>query len=248
MNDEKTLHKVILATLRLISIMAILIAINSFVQTGIILISQKYCKCNIAVGKTDLNAVSSNFMGQTPLLIVSESNLSAEMQNVNLAPLNRADEVIKTNIEIPAEYTGLDLSAKPYMDYRKITNKNSRQYKLLWSDDVSVDERGFIVDKDGYIAVALGSYFGEIGDRFEITLDTGIVLKVFKVEQKSDLHTCDKNFMGSTSHEVIEFVIDTQKAFMQANIWGNGYVFSGDFNNCLEFKGNVVKIERVRSK
>lgn len=246
-NNQKIFYKVSLAVTGLTCVMSIIIAVSGFWQATKDIRGKNTCKsCNCtSIGdQTAVNMLSATDLAQTPLVIVPEDNLSTEGENVKTMPLISSDDIGKEKVEIPAEYSHFDLSAKPYMDYRKITNQNSNQYKLIHSDEMSVDERGFLVDADGYIGVALGSYFGEIGSRFEITLDTGVVLKVIKVEEKSDLHTCENNFMGS-SGDVIEFVIDTQKLFMQSNKWRNGYIFSGDFNNCYEFTGNIVEIEKV---
>lgn len=44
---------------------------------------------------------------------------------------------------------------------------------------------GFFYTYDGYMAVALGSYFGGLGERYGFTLSSGVVLKVIKAEPKS---------------------------------------------------------------
>lgn len=130
-------------------------------------------------------------------------------------------------------------STKTYMDYRAITNKKSKQYQFIHAN-MTVDERGYLVDNEGYIGVALGSYFGEIGTKYIFTLDTGKQIKVVKVEAKADNHTingCYQKWDGS----VIEFVIDSN-AFEKSS---NGYVYNGNFNNIPEFKGKIIKIEKV---
>lgn len=144
-------------------------------------------------------------------------------------------------VKIP--YSG-DFSAKTYMDYRKITNKHSTQYKYIHSDEITITEDGFLQTADGYTGAALGSYFGPIGSKYIFTLDSGIVLKLVKVEAKSDAHTCAANFAAG-SNDVIELVIDTAAEYMQANVYSNGLVWQGNFNNCPEFTGNIVKIEKV---
>lgn len=144
-------------------------------------------------------------------------------------------------LEIPCD---VDLTAKTYMDYRKITDRTSPQWEYIYSDAITVNDKGFLVTEDNYIGVALGSYFGEIGSKYNITLDSGIVLKVVKVEQKDDAHTCKHNVIAG-SNDLIEFVIDTQAEYMQDNIWSNGYIYQGNFNNCPDFVGDIQKIERV---
>lgn len=144
-------------------------------------------------------------------------------------------------IEIPCQ---TDLHNKTYMDYRKITNKDSLQYKYIHSNQITVDSRGFLVTEDNYIGVAMGSYFGSIGDKFIITLDNGNTIRVVKVEAKADNHTCQHNVIAG-SNDLLEFVIDTESQFMQNNIQENGLVFNGNFNNFKEFNGNITKVEKV---
>jgi len=125
------------------------------------------------------------------------------------------------------------------MDYRRITNKSSKQYKYI-KDNMKVAENGLLYDNQGYIGVALGSHFGDIGNKFVITLDTGIVLKVVKVEAKDDKHTnngCEQKYDGS----LIEFVIDSENT----TYWlgSNGYILNGNFNNHKDFKGNIERVE-----
>ena len=135
-------------------------------------------------------------------------------------------------------------NAKTYMDYRSITNTESNQYRLIHSDRIEICSDGFLRDSDGYIGVAMGSKFGAIGSRYICHLDTGKVIKVIKVEAKADCDTVN-GFCGSTSYDIIEFVIDSGSYWMRENIWGNGYIFSGNFNNYDEFSGKIVSIERV---
>lgn len=150
-------------------------------------------------------------------------------------------ELDTTEIEIPCD---VDLTAKTYMDYRKITDETSPQWEYIYSDAITVDEKGFLVTEDNFVGVALGSYFGPIGEKYQITLDSGIVLNVVKVEEKADMHTCEHNVMAGCN-DVIEFVIDTQAEYMQNNVWDNGYIWQGNFNNCPDFTGDIQKIEKV---
>lgn len=131
--------------------------------------------------------------------------------------------------------------AKTYMSYKAITNKTSKQYHYI-KDHMKVDERGFLRDKDGNIGIALGSYFGEIGNKFQITLETGEILNVVKVEAKADEHTnngCEQRWDKS----VIEFVIDTTVARSHFGVSENGYILNGNYNNL--FKGTITKINKV---
>jgi hypothetical protein len=134
-------------------------------------------------------------------------------------------------------------SSKTYMDYRTITSESSLQY--LYTRYLMTIRNGFLYDKDGFIGVALGSYFGEIGTRYRITFSTGIVLNVIKIEEKADEHTDSLNCENLYDHSVIEFVIDT--ATIPYHVSSNGYIASGNFNNIDQFKGSIVKIEKLNT-
>lgn len=135
-------------------------------------------------------------------------------------------------------------STKTYMDYRAITNTTSKQYKYI-QQYMEVHDSGLLIDKDGFIGVALGSYYGNIGDRFYFTLDTGVVLPVVKIDAKADIHTDNLGCQHSDDSSVLEFVIDFDKALNFFGRLSNQYVLNGNFNNYETFKGKIVKVEKV---
>ena len=135
-------------------------------------------------------------------------------------------------------------SVKTYMPISTITSKSSRQYKFI-EEHITVDEEtGLIYDEDGFIGVALGSVFGAIGTRYYITLDTGVVLPVVKVDAKSDSHTIDGCYHANDK-SVIEFVIDRSKAEEFFGVGGNGLIKNGNLNNDERLKGRIEKVELV---
>jgi len=162
--------------------------------------------------------------------------------------LDNLYEYQKTYSTIEIELCGVSGSTKTYMDYRATTNVTSRQYKFM-REELTVDTNtGFLYDEDGFIGAALGSYFGEIGDRFYFTLDSGIVLPIVKCEGKADAHTDGSNCFQSVDGSIIEFVIDTDLARQHFGTLSNGYVLNGNFNNYSTFKGQIVKAEKVTNK
>ncbi len=149
------------------------------------------------------------------------------------------------------EYKSEELSvcstntAKTYMDYRMTTLVDSRQYQFL-NYQCYVDKKtGFLYDKDGFIAVALGSYYGEIGDRFYFTLDSGIVLPLVKGEEKADEDTDYTGCYHTNDGSVIEFVIDSDYASRYFFSNDNGLVLNGNYNNYSLFRGSIAKVEKV---
>ena len=133
-------------------------------------------------------------------------------------------------------------SSKSYMDYRMITATDSRQYWYI-RQYMTVDDTGLLLDEDGFIGVALGSYYGVIGDRYYFTLDTGIVLPLVKVEEKADEDTTGGCYHPDGS--VLEFVVDGDRAGAFFGVYENGLILSGNFNNSPYFNGVIQSVEKV---
>lgn len=151
------------------------------------------------------------------------------------------EEIIVEAVRIPDTAR---TSTKTYMDYRAITKKDSAQYKLIHSDAITIDDRGFLYTSDGFIGAALGSYFGPVGSKFIFTFDDGHQLKIIKVESKSDAHTCGHNILDG-SNAAIEFVIDSKTSWMNAHRGANGLIFNGNFN--AYFNGKIKSVSKVVS-
>lgn len=145
------------------------------------------------------------------------------------------------------EYKTEDMSycendtSKTYMPYTAITNKASKQYKLI-HEEMTIDDTGMIYDKDGFIAAALASDFGPIGSRYYMTLSSGIVLPIIKADAKPDEYT---NGCAANSGHIIEFIIDDKKGAEYFGTGPTGLVNFGNFNNDYRFKGKIIKIEKV---
>ena len=102
-------------------------------------------------------------------------------------------------------------STKTYEDYRMITSVGSAQYQYI-HNHCTVDEKtGFLIDEEGFMGVAMGYAFGEIGSRYYIELDTGITIPVVKVDAKASEHA-PNGCSAASDASVIEFVIDTDRA------------------------------------
>ena len=132
-------------------------------------------------------------------------------------------------------------SAKSYMERSAITDETSEQHAFIEENMEAIN--GHWVDKEGYIGVALGSWFGEIGTRWIFELDSGIKLYTVKIEHKADIHTingCQHIVDGS----VIEFVIDSETNPYW--IGSNGYIANGNFNNLEHFKGNIISVRKEK--
>lgn len=137
---------------------------------------------------------------------------------------------------------GINLSTKTYEAGDAITDVTSPQYALIQT--MHPNEKGMYVTDDGYIGVALGSVYGAIGTKYEITLDTGIVLNVIKLDEKADKDTVSGCYHASDG-SMIEFVIDVQKAMQYYGTISNEYILNGNFNNHSDYEGNIVSMKKI---
>ncbi len=137
-----------------------------------------------------------------------------------------------------------DSDGKTYEDYRMITDETSNQYKLIHSKLKTDKKTGFLYDKDGFLAAALGYQFGPVGTRYYFTLDTGIVLPLIKTDEKDPKDASD-GCAVDINGTVIEFVVDADKALDYFGTITNGLVLDGNYNNCPDLAGRIVKIERI---
>jgi hypothetical protein len=108
----------------------------------------------------------------------------------------------------------IDTSAKTYMDYRCI----SAGLQADLQAEARTDDQGFRRYGDDYM-VAMGSYYGEVGDRFEVTLSSGKVFTVIKGDAKSDRDT-DALHMHRNGN-VIEFIVDADRISDASKSSGN---------------------------
>lgn len=99
---------------------------------------------------------------------------------------------------------------KTYMDYKKIANKSSAQYKLQKRDDIYTDEEGFRRIGD-YFVVAVGTYYTSVvGTQLEIELSTGRTFKAIVGDIKDNRHTDKMNRQHNIDGSVLEFLVDTK--------------------------------------
>lgn len=135
-------------------------------------------------------------------------------------------------------------SSKTYMGYKSINDRSSTQYKFIKEEMTINTTSGLLEDSEGFIGVALGSNFGEIGTRYYFTLSSGVVLPLIKIEQKASVDTVD-GCQHISDSSVIEFVVDKEIASDYFGVYNNGYILGGNFNNDDRFNGTIEKIELV---
>lgn len=138
-----------------------------------------------------------------------------------------------------------------FMDYRKITDTSSWQYKLQQECETTVLS-GIRVYTDAsgneYLCTALGSAYGrEIGDTWHVTLNCGTEFNIILADFKDDGTTdCfghqDKNYDGEPCTNVIEFVTDEDYVPSSAESAGTYTVF-GILGGLHGKGGNIVRME-----
>ena len=159
---------------------------------------------------------------------------------INLSRLAHYEKKLQCeDIPVCASHEG-----KTYEDYRMITDETSKQYQLI-QKRLKVDPKtGLLYDRDGFLAVALGYTFGEVGTRYYFTLDSGIVLPLIKTDEKDPKDAsngCEVDINGT----VIEFVLDSDIALNYFGTISNGLILDGNLNNSPYFKGSIQRIERI---
>lgn len=142
---------------------------------------------------------------------------------------------IETELYESLELPQGDCSAFLYMDYRAITDTASKQWELqqsAWTDD-----QGFRRIGDDY-CVALGTFYGQVGDRFRITTNRGNVYSVIMADAKGIDSNGWYHVAGDGRINLVEFLVTTE-------CLPNEVTFSGDCGVLDNIGGNVVKIERI---
>lgn len=179
------------------------------------------------------------------IVFVGQKPIKTEIYGDYIEPKNATaymTEKIRKEISVQNLKVLNSSSVKSYMDYKLITDITSPQYSFI-HNNMRVCDDGFLRDKDNYIGVALGSYFGDIGDRFLITLSSGKFIPVVMIDLKSNEHTDINNFSHTMDGSIIEFVIEP--LYMNDKVGENGLIYNGNFNNCEDFKGSIVEIIKI---
>lgn len=170
--------------------------------------------------------------------IESQSLLRAAVQEVTVEntaqPENipAAEEV--NNIEQLYEVSNEASSFKSYMDYRALTDTSSTQYAM--QQCAHTDGNG-LRKIDEHFCVAMGTYYGELGDILHIETDEGATWTVILSDIKSDVHTDSTHRYTTANNCMMEFIVDTNA--MNYDIKQSGTV------NALGFQGKICKVTKL---
>lgn len=102
--------------------------------------------------------------------------------------MNKTLKTINTS-NIPNSEEGCHSSVFSYMDYRKVTDKSTINYKILNDESAYTDEiTGIRVSNDRY-CVAVGSGIASPGDKIDVYMQNGNTIHCIVGDAKSDAHT-----------------------------------------------------------
>ncbi len=131
---------------------------------------------------------------------------------------------------------GIDHTDKPFEWWSDITDTNSPQWDLI-HNYLTVQEDGTLQTDDGFIACALGRYFGKIGTKWVFICEDGSEIKVIKTDEKQDRHTKNGDLIhGIICNELIELVVDSKISKTCP---------SGNFKDLPGLEGNIIGWKQV---
>ena len=119
------------------------------------------------------------------------------------------------------------------MDGKCIADKTSAAY---WQMQKMSIEDGLYREGD-FIGVAMSNFYGEVGDKFRITLSTGEVVYVVITDTKKE-EELSENYTHPDG-SLIEFVVDMETLPEQVLLEGS--------LDCI-YTGSIKKIERMEEK
>lgn len=129
---------------------------------------------------------------------------------------------------------------KSFMDYRAITNTDSKQYKLQQCYS-KTGEYGIRMADSRYI-VAIGTYFTpDIGQYFDIILENGTVIPCILGDQKADADTDSDNIITKHNGCMSEFIVDSDALNKDVK-------FHGDMSYCLKDWDSPIKTIKVYNR
>lgn len=116
------------------------------------------------------------------------------------------EQIVYNELELPKEADG---KFKTYMDYRRITDKTSKQWKL--QEQAWTEGRGFRKIGEHFL-VAVGTFYAdEVGKELLIEFEDGQKIKAIVGDIKQDRHTDPTNRYVPINGNIVEFIVDTEK-------------------------------------
>lgn len=159
----------------------------------------------------------------------------------------KAEEPNDEYVDLTAKYVSYETYDAPknsgfksFMDYRAITNTDSKQYKLQQCYS-KTGEYGIRMADSRYI-VAIGTYFtSDIGQYFDIILENGTVIPCILGDQKADADTDSDNIITKHNGCMSEFIVDSDALNKDVK-------FNGDMSYCLKNWNSPIKTIKVYNR
>ena len=138
---------------------------------------------------------------------VTVSNIKGKIAG-NTFSASRTDDGSITEMDVPENGNGVKRNNLSYMWYKMVSDKTSKQYGILY-DEKAYDNGPFRMYDDKY-CVALGSYYGQVGDEFQITFTTPNggtrTVNCIMGDIKQDRHTLNGEGKVALNGGIVEFV------------------------------------------
>lgn len=195
-------------------------------------------KNEVADNKSKIKTLKENSEIQSKLIAEYKAIIDryeeTDIPKKNVSTINKWE--IGQEVPLPSIPSNMKLCT----DYRFYNIKGTPHNRLQLS--AWTDEFGCRRYNDDYI-VGLGSFYSvDIGDRFEVTLDTGRTFTIIMGDGKADCDTDELNmftpcfnYEGEYCANILEFIIDKDVMYDKCYQYG-----SLDYHD--EFKGDIVKM------
>ena len=121
---------------------------------------------------------------------------------------------------------------KSFMDGCCITDDTSEAY---WQIRKMYPDENGIYSEGPYKGIAMASYYGKVGDKFKITLESGESLLAVMTDIKAP-EDIDENYSCKINGSLIEFVVATEWLPEEA-------IISGSLDYL--YPGQIIKIEKI---
>lgn len=189
--------------------------------------------------RKEIESAISNSTKETQQLESITEKMVIYVPNYNKGAEVTTPQVIQNTTYQSYNVPNIDTSFMAYMDYRKITDETSVQWKM--QQQAYTDKNGFRKIGEDY-CIALGSYYTnyECGIRFKITLDNGYSFTGIIADLKDDKHTDKETHTHIKKNgNVIEYIIDDNVMPNKALELGNlGWYYE-------DLAGQIKTIERI---
>lgn len=195
-------------------------------------------KNEVADNKSKIKTLKENSEIQSKLIAEYKTIIDSYKETDN--PQEVVNTINKWEVGQELPLPEIPSNMKLCTDYRFYNIKGTPHNRLQLS--AWTDEFGCRRYNDDYI-VGLGSFYSvDIGDRFEVTLDTGRVFTIILGDGKADCDTDELNmftpcfnYEGEYCANILEFIIDKDVMYDKCYQYG-----SLDYHD--EFKGDIIKM------